>query len=91
MVAASWGDLADSIARALRDGHRPVVHVIGRFHSDSDGGTVQMLRRARPNARVVTLSCTGVTSATLRDEDRGIADFVVYAGEREEPAGEPES
>jgi hypothetical protein len=59
------------------------VHVIGRFHTDFDGGTVQMLRRARPRARVLTLTCTRADSTTLRDEDRGIADVVVYVPENE--------
>lgn len=77
---AMWdATMADSIVRALRDGARPVVHVVGRFHVDHDGGTLQLLRRARPSARVLTISCGRGTSAALLGEDRGRADIVVYA------------
>lgn len=90
---ALWDStMADSIARTLRDGRRPVVHVIGRFHTDHEGGTVQLLRRARPAARLVTLSCQRSSAASLRPEDQGRADFVIYAppaahAEREANAG----
>lgn len=54
---AIWdATMADSIARGLEAGHRPVVHVVGRFHVDHEGGTVQMLRKLRPGARLVVIS-----------------------------------
>lgn len=71
--------MADSIAGALARGHRPVVQVIGRFHTDHDGGTVQMLRRARPNARVVVVSVVNRDASTLHPEDAGAADYILYA------------
>lgn len=72
--------MAESIARALEAGHRPVVHVVGRFHSDFEGGLVQALRAIRPGVTVVTLSVLPVSAAALRDEDLGRADFVIHAG-----------
>lgn len=85
---AMWdATMADSIATALRDGARPVVHVIGRFHVDHDGGTVQMLRRQRPSARILTISCGRGTPTRLSVEDNGRADVVVYA--EEAPQAEP--
>lgn len=71
--------MADSIVRALATGHRPVVQVIGRFHTDHDGGTVQMLRLARPNARVVVMSVVNRDASTLHPEDAGAADYILYA------------
>ncbi len=73
--------MADSIARAL-GAHRPIVHVVGRFHSDFGGGTVQLLQDLAPHARIVTLSMidSGEEAvASLREEDIGRADFVIYA------------
>lgn len=72
--------MAESIARALEAGHRPVVHVVGRYHSDFEGGLVQALRAIRPGVAVVTLSVLPVSAAGLRDEDLGRADFVLHAG-----------
>lgn len=71
--------MADAIATAMGDGRRPVVHVVGRFHSDNEGGTLQMLRRLRPSARVVTLSCQRGTFTSLQADARDRADIVVYA------------
>jgi len=76
--------MADAVADALAQGNRPVVQVIGRFHSDFDGGTVQLLRRARPGVRVLTVSVADSTGPSLADTDLGRADFVVYAGQAAE-------
>jgi len=72
--------MADTIATALADGNRPVVHVVGRFHADFGGGTVQMLRRLRPEARIVTISVGDVRPDGFAEDDRGRADYVVYVG-----------
>ncbi|QOI99661.1 MAG: ChaN family lipoprotein [Phycisphaeraceae bacterium] len=78
---ATWDwTMAESVARTLDAGHRPVALVIGRFHVDHDGGTVQALRSLRPWTRVVVVTFVNRESATLRDIDRGRADFVIYVG-----------
>lgn len=72
--------MADSIAKALDQGRRPVVQVVGRFHSDHRGGLVQALEKMHPGVKVVTVSFAAADSTSLREEDKGRADFVVYAG-----------
>lgn len=72
--------MAESVARAIEGGRRPVLLVIGRFHSDFEGGTVQALRRLRPETRTVVVSVVDAESATIREEDRGRGDYVVYVG-----------
>jgi len=73
--------MADSIARALDAGAAKVIHLVGQFHSDYEGGTVIELRSRAPGARVLTVSLTREgDGATLREEDRGRADVVVFTG-----------
>ncbi|MBX3383031.1 MAG: hypothetical protein KF864_05935 [Phycisphaeraceae bacterium] len=60
----------------------PVVHVVGRFHSDFAGGLIQALHRLRPHTAVVNISVVNAWSDTLRPEDAGRGDFVVYVGDR---------
>ncbi|MBM3975631.1 MAG: ChaN family lipoprotein [Planctomycetes bacterium] len=78
--------MADALAALHADGHRPVVQVVGRFHSDKRGGLVQALERLRPGVRVVTVSFVNERADALRDADRGRADFVIYVGPSSEPA-----
>jgi uncharacterized iron-regulated protein len=70
--------MADSIARARAAGAAPVILLVGQFHTDFEGGTVQYLREARPTDRILTISMQPVASDSLREEDRGRADLVVY-------------
>lgn len=72
--------MAESMARALSEGRAPVVQVIGRFHSDFDGGTVQALRLLRPGTRIATVSFVNESSATLAPDDLRRADLVIYVG-----------
>ncbi len=44
--------MAASIDRALSAGFAPVIHVVGGFHVAEDGGTVQLLRKRRPDAAI---------------------------------------
>lgn len=77
--------MADTISRAAADGNAPVVHVVGQFHSDRDGGLVQRLRAQRPDASIVTISMIGSSGAALVDEDVGRADYVVMVGDGDTP------
>lgn len=72
--------MADSIGRGVANFEQPVVHVIGRFHVDFHGGTVQALERRCVGVRALTVSYVDDASPLLRDEDLGRADFVVYVG-----------
>jgi len=72
--------MAETIARALSDGHRPVVQVVGRFHADHEGGLVQALRARRPGARIVTVSMQDASLPSAEDEGR--ADFILMVGGR---------
>lgn len=72
--------MADSIADALNARPGRVVHLVGQFHSDFNGGIVQQLRHLRPQTRVMTISMQSTASSKLQDDDRDRADFVVYTG-----------
>jgi uncharacterized iron-regulated protein len=72
--------MADSITTALASGEAPVVHVVGHFHVDFEGGTAQALTRLRPGTRAVKITFITAWSDALRDEDKERADFVVYVG-----------
>lgn len=72
--------MAGTIARALEAGDHPVVHVVGQFHCDRDGGTVQLLRELKPDAKILVVTMAGAWSDSLREEDKDRADVVVYVG-----------
>lgn len=73
--------MADSVVKELDRGGRPVVLVVGRFHTDHAGGLVQALRHMRPGAKLVTISSVNEWADSLGEDEKGIADFVVYIGE----------
>lgn len=78
---ALWdGTMSSSAARALQDGNKPVFLVVGQFHCDTNGGTLELLRRKRPNANILVVSVSDTWSETLKEEDEGRADFIVYVG-----------
>jgi uncharacterized iron-regulated protein len=70
-----------SIAAASAAGARPVIHLVGQFHSDFRGGTVQQVQVRLPDARIVTISMQRAAGEQLLDEDRDRADFVIYTGD----------
>ncbi|MEE8155034.1 MAG: ChaN family lipoprotein [Phycisphaerales bacterium] len=82
--------MADSIARALHNGADKVVHLVGQFHSDFNGGTVQELRRRKRGVKILTVSMQRADAVALREQDRGRADIVIYTGEPEESEDEEE-
>ncbi len=71
--------MADSVAQAVQDFGSPVILLIGRFHSDFEGGTVQEIRRHLPNHVVKTVSLETLRSEPL-DAGRDVkqADVIVY-------------
>ena len=74
--------MAASIANALeRDDIDRVIHLVGRFHSDFEGGTIREVTRLRPGVRVLSITGVGGNDGTeLAEDDRGRADVVVYTG-----------
>ncbi|MCH2161913.1 MAG: ChaN family lipoprotein [Phycisphaerales bacterium] len=75
---AMWdATMARSIDEALDAGATKVVHLVGRFHSDFEGGTVLELRNRRPLTRILVLSCVQSESPTLDAGDLGRADLVI--------------
>lgn len=77
--------MARSILRARPSRNAKVVHLVGRFHSDFEGGLVQEIRRHRPWSRILVVSMIAVDSLELREEDVGRADVVIYTGEVPQP------
>jgi len=96
--------MADTVRSALAQGSRPVFLVVGQFHADfaqsGGGGTAQALKAARPDTRIIVVSFQSAppppppsSTGTLREQDKGRADFVVYMGsnpltppDKDEPA-----
>jgi uncharacterized iron-regulated protein len=74
--------MAASIAKARRGGASKIVHIVGQFHSDYNGGTVQELRRRSPGVKILTITMQRDDGTSLRDEDRDRADVVIYTGKR---------
>ena len=80
--------MAASIAEARFLGAPKVIHLVGRFHVDFEGGTVLELRKRMPGARILVISMDRSWPDALRDEDVGRTDVIVYTGEPE-PVEEP--
>lgn len=87
--------MAASIVHTRKQGAPAVVHVVGQFHSDFNGGLVQQIRARSPGARILVISMQREDATSLREEDRGRADVVLYTGPRppepEESAEEPDT
>jgi len=64
-----------------RESFAPIIHVIGRFHSDFTGGMPQALQLIRPGTKMIIISVVDQSSSTLKDDDKERGDFVVYVGE----------
>ena len=76
-----------SIVNALRGGAKKVIHIVGQFHCDFEGGTVQQIRKRMPHAKILVISMQRDDGASLREEDIGRADVVIYTGKPDEAAG----
>lgn len=70
--------MADSILTARRRYGKPVVHLVGSFHTDFEGGLTLLLRER--NLDVLTVSFVPAAGNRLRPEDLGRADVVIYTG-----------
>ncbi len=78
---ALWdGTMSSTTVQAIRDGNKPVFLVVGQFHCDTNGGTLELIRRKQPGAKVLVVSVSDVWSDTLIEEDKDRADFIVYVG-----------
>lgn len=76
--------MADTVVRALKAGHGPVFLVVGAFHVMDDGGTKQLIRRARPRAKIVTFAVIRDREAAGRVSSE-TADFVLFVPDETEP------
>ncbi len=70
--------MAASIAETRQAGAEKVVHLVGHFHCDFEGGLVQELRSRDPDARILVITALSESSTELHDDDLGRANFVVY-------------
>ena len=75
--ATMAASVVDAIDRPDTD---RVVHLIGRFHSDLEGGTIVEIRKRRPDSKILVVSCVRASNPTggLDAEDLGRGDVVVY-------------
>jgi uncharacterized iron-regulated protein len=70
--------MAASITQARADGADKVLHVVGGFHVDFNGGLVQELRYRDPDSKVLVICMAPRSSKQLLSADRGRADIVIY-------------
>lgn len=76
---AVWdATMARSIAEAKNSGATKVVQLVGRFHSDFNGGTIQEIQYRIPFARILIISGVQSDSREFNESDRGRADLVFY-------------
>jgi uncharacterized iron-regulated protein len=73
--------MAASVVAALDTGATKVIHLVGQFHSDFEGGTVEQLRRRRPGIRILTVSLQNGEKTKPDEEDLGRADFIIYCSQ----------
>ena len=73
--------MAASVSIALRQSGPPVILLVGRFHSDSEGGTPNQIKRICPSAKVVTISLEPACDDVEFNSDLPQADFVVCTEE----------
>ncbi|MCP4757987.1 MAG: ChaN family lipoprotein [Planctomycetes bacterium] len=69
--------MAASVSTGLKKAGPPMMLLVGRFHSDWNGGTVQQIRRLHPSAIVMTISLEPDLEEVEPNQDDPQADFVV--------------
>jgi uncharacterized iron-regulated protein len=72
--------MAASVSAALEQSGPPVLLLLGRFHSDLEGGTSMQVRRLHPAARVVSISLEPACDVVVFDAMTPQADFIVCTG-----------
>ena len=72
--------MAQSVVRAVEAGGDPVVLVVGRFHGDFGGGTINRILQERPAIDLRYIVTIGGPPGRLRLEDADRADHVLYTG-----------
>ncbi|MDP6634340.1 MAG: ChaN family lipoprotein [Phycisphaerae bacterium] len=70
--------MAGSIVEGLDGGLARVIHLVGQFHTDFDGGTVQYLLDLNPDLKILTISLQNAHARELRPVDEDRADVVIY-------------
>ena len=70
---------AEAVIRHQR-GAKKIIHLVGQFHSDFEGGTVAQLKARWPGVKLLVISLQRENPASLLDDDAGRADVVVYTG-----------
>jgi len=68
--------MAESVARGIDGGVRPVVLIVGHFHIERGGGLVEALRALRPDARILTITLNPEVGVPPRSDDLDRADVV---------------
>ena len=81
--------MAGSIAEALDGDLSRVIHIVGQFHTDFDGGTVQYLLDQKPDLKILTVSLQKACARSLRPEDKDRADVVIYTMTKPEKDKKP--
>jgi len=90
--------MADSIVRARDSGisqpggapsARKVIHLVGQFHSDFEGGLIEELSARDGGLRILVISVQRRESRTLDEADRGRAAIVMYSGGVTAPSPAP--
>jgi uncharacterized iron-regulated protein len=70
--------MADSITQARAQGADKVLHLVGAFHCDYNGGLLQELRGRDSKARILFISMSARRGNQLIARDKGKADVVIY-------------
>jgi uncharacterized iron-regulated protein len=70
--------MAATIVNARTTGDGKIIHIVGNFHSDFNGGLIQEIRVRDPEADILVLCLAPKRSERLSPGDIGRADFVVY-------------
>ena len=78
--------MAESVSDAIKEHGAPVILMVGRFHSDHEGGTVREIRRLLPDHELLVVSLeTGRGFPLDAGSDVPKADVVVYTRVQESP------